>query len=416
MSNQKQNRSIVRVMLTRRMLVSLIMGFSCGLPLLLTMGVLQAWMKEENIDLGLIGLVVLVQIPYTWKFIWAPIVDRYSLPLLGRRRGWLFVSQVALMLSIIGLGFSNPGDNLILMMITAMLVAFFSATQDIVVDAYRREDLPDNELGLGSSLYMSGYRLGNMLASGGGLIMADHMSWAAVYSIMAMCMLVGIVTTIFTPEPDVAEGTPVTLKAAVIDPFVEYFKRSGAIWMLAFILLYKVGDMMASAITIPFYLDIGFTKTEIGAVVKLFGIWAIIGGAIIGGTTIVKLGINRSLWVFGFLQAISTAGFALLAAVGHNVMLLAGVIAFENLSMGMGTAAFLAFMASITDKRFTATQYALLSSLMAIPRVLISAPTGYLAKIMGWEAFFIGCALIAIPGMLLLLKFAPWNEKNHVQN
>ncbi len=392
------------------MLVSLIMGFSCGVPLLLTMGVMQAWMKDENIDLTLIGLVNLVQVPYTWKFIWAPIVDRYRLPLLGRRRGWLLISQVCLMLSIIGLGFSNPGNKLILMMFTAMLVAFFSATQDIVVDAYRREDLPDEELGLGSSLYMSGYRFGNMLASGGGLIMADYMSWPAVYSIMALCMLIGIITTLFTPEPETAAGTPTTLKAAVIDPFVEYFKRSGAIWMLAFILLYKVGDMMASAITTPFYMDIGFSKTEIGTVVKLFGVWAIIAGAIIGGTTIVKLGINRSLWIFGFLQAISTAGFAILARVGHNIFALSGVIAFENLSMGMGTAAFLAFMASITDKRFTATQYALLSSLMAVPRVIISAPTGYLAKVMGWESFFILCTLIAIPGMLLLLKFAPWNE------
>jgi PAT family beta-lactamase induction signal transducer AmpG len=248
-----------------------------------------------------------------------------------------------------------------------------------------------------------------MLASGGGLIMADYMSWTAVYIIMALCMLIGIATTLFTPEPKEVAGTPVTLKAAVIEPFVEYFKRSGAIWMLAFILLYKVGDMMASAITTPFYMDIGFTKTEIGAVVKVFGTWAIIFGAIIGGTTIVKLGINRSLWVFGFLQAISTAGFAMLARIGHSVIALSGVIAFENFSMGMGTAAFLAFMASITDKRFTATQYALLSSLMAVPRVIIAAPTGYLAKIMGWESFFILCTLIAIPGMLLLFKFAPWN-------
>jgi MFS transporter, PAT family, beta-lactamase induction signal transducer AmpG len=394
------------------MLVSLIMGFSCGLPLLLTLGVLQAWMKDENIDLTIIGMVNLVQIPYTWKFIWAPIVDRYGLPFLGRRRGWLLISQLCLMLSIMALGFSNPANNLILMMIMAMLVAFFSATQDIVVDAYRREDLPDDELGLGTSFYMSGYRLGNMLASGGGLIMADHMSWSAVYMIMAICMSIGIATTLFTPEPKQADGTPVTLKAAVIEPFVEYFKRNGAIWMLAFILLYKVGDMMASAITTPFYMDIGFTKTEIGAVVKLFGIWAIIAGAIIGGTTIVKLGINRSLWVFGFLQAISTAGFVLLARIGHSVLALSGVIAFENFSMGMGSAAFLAFMASITDKRFTATQYALLSSLMAVPRVIISAPTGYLAKIMGWESYFFLCTLIAIPGMLLLFKFAPWNEKN----
>lgn len=391
------------------MLVSLVMGFSCGLPLLLTMGVLQTWMKDENIDLTYIGLVNLVQIPYTWKFIWAPIIDRYRIPLLGRRRGWLLLSQIALMFSIIGLGYSDPGSNIIIMIIAAMLVAFFSATQDIVVDAYRREDLTDEELGLGSSFYMFGYRLGMMLASGGGLIMADHMSWSTVYSIMAMCMLVGIITTILTPEPDITPGTPVTLKAAVIEPFVEYFKRRGAIWMLAFIVLYKLGDNMASAITAPFYLDIGFTKTEIGTVVKIFGIWAILAGAITGGTVIIKFGINKSLWIFGFLQALSTACFAVLARVGHSVIVLSGVIAFENFSAGMGTAAFLAFMASITDKRFTATQYAMLTSLMAIPRVIASAPTGYLAKVMGWESFFIACALIAVPGMLLLFKFAPWN-------
>ena len=405
----ENKRSMLRTILSRSMLVSFVMGFSSGLPLLLTMSVLQAWMKDENVDLTYIGLINLVQIPYTWKFIWAPLMDRFNVPLLGRRRGWLLVSQAALMLSIIGLGFSSPGKNIIITIIAAVIVAFFSATQDIVVDAYRREDLHDEELGLGSSLYMSGYRLGTMLAAGGGLILADHIPWAGVYSFMGVCMFVGIITTILTPEPEVAEGTPVTLREAVIDPFVEYFKRKEAIWMLAFFLLYKIGDNMATAITTPFYLDIGFTKTEIGTVVKIFGIWAIIAGAIAGGTIMVKLGINRCLWVFGFLQALSTACFALLARIGHNVAALSGVIAFENISAGMGTAAFLAFMASITDKRFTATQYALLTSLMAVPRVIASSPTGYLAKVMGWEAFFTGCALIAIPGMLLLLKFAPWN-------
>ena len=223
-------------------------------------------------------------------------------------------------------------------------------------------------------------------------------------------MLGGVMTTLITPEPAIAAGTPKTLKDAVIEPFVEYFKRNGALWMLAFILLYKIGDNMASAITAPFYLDIGFTKTEIGTVVKIFGIWAIIAGALIGGSLMVRLGINRSLWIFGFLQAISTACFAVLARIGHSIAALSAVIAFENLSSGMGTAAFVAFMASITNKRFTATQYALLTSIMAFPRVLASAPTGFLAKNLGWESFFIACTLIAIPGMLLLLRFAPWNS------
>jgi len=241
--------------------------------------------------------------------------------------------------------------------------------------------------------------------------MADHMSFAMVYLIMAACMLPGLLTTLMTPEPATLFGTPKSMKDAVIDPLVEYFSRNGALWILAFILLYKIGDTMASAMTIPFYLDIGFSKTEIGTVVKLFGFWATIIGGLAGGVIMLKIGINRSLWIFGFFQAISTAGFALLSRIGENITALASVIAFENLSSGMGTAAYVAFMASITNKKFTATQYALLSSLMGVPRVLASAPTGFFVNQIGWFGFFIVCTLIAIPGMLLLLKFAPWNSK-----
>jgi PAT family beta-lactamase induction signal transducer AmpG len=393
------------------MLVCFIMGFACGLPLLLTISVLQAWMKEEGLDLAVIGMMALVGLPYTVKFLWAPFLDRFTLLFLGRRRGWLLIAQIALIFSIVGLGLTDPGKNPWMVAFAAFLVTFFSASQDIVVDAYRREDLADEELGLGSSLYVNGYRVGMLLASGGGLIMADHMSFSMVYMIMAACMLPGVVTTLLTPEPAAPMGTPKSMKEAVINPLVEYFSRQGALWILAFILLYKIGDTMASAMTTPFYLDIGFSKTEIGTVVKLFGFWATIIGGLIGGLFMLKMGINRSLWVFGFLQAISTAGFAVLAIIGANISALAGVIAFENLSAGMGTAAYAAFMASITNKKFTATQYALLTSLMGVPRVVASAPTGFFAKHMGWESFFIACALIAIPGMLLLLKFAPWSSK-----
>jgi PAT family beta-lactamase induction signal transducer AmpG len=291
-------------------------------------------------------------------------------------------------------------------------VTFFSASQDITIDAYRREDLPDEELGLGSSFYVNGYRVGMLLASGGGLIMADHIPFRAVYLIMALCMLPGVITTILAPEPDNPAGTPGSIKEAVFDPLLEYFRRTGAIWILLFILFYKIGDTMASAMTIPFYLDIGFSKTQIGAVVKLFGFWATIIGSLVGGVIILKIGIYRSLWVFGFLQAVSTACFALLASIGPSVPGLSAVIAFENLSSGMGTTAYVAFMASITDKRFTATQYALLSSLMGIPRVFASAPTGFFANRMGWELFFVFCAMAAVPGMLLLLKFTPWIKNN----
>jgi len=394
------------------MLVSFIMGFSCGLPLLLTITVLQAWMKEEGVDLTVIGFMSLVGLPYTVKFLWAPFMDRFTLPLLGRRRGWLLIAQIFLMCSIIALGLTDPGLNPWMVAVAAFLVTFFSASQDIVVDAYRREDLSDEELGLGSSLYVNGYRVGMLLASGGGLIMADHISFTMVYFIMALCMLPGVITTLLTPEPSTPPGVPKSMREAVVSPLTEYFSRNGALWMLAFILLYKIGDTMASAMTTPFYLDIGFTKTEIGAVVKLFGFWATIIGSLIGGIMMLRLGINRSLWIFGFLQAISTAGFAVLAKIGASVPALAGVIALENLSAGMGTAAYTAFMASITNKKFTATQYALLSSLMGVPRVLASAPTGYFAKQMGWMSFFIMCTLIAIPGMLILLKFRSWGENS----
>jgi PAT family beta-lactamase induction signal transducer AmpG len=398
---------MLKTIFSRRMLVSFIMGFACGLPLLLTITVLQAWMKEEGVDLTVIGFMSLVGLPYTVKFLWAPVMDRFTLPFLGRRKGWLLTAQIALICSIAGLGLADPKD-LWVIAVAAFLVTFYSASQDIVVDAYRREDLADEELGLGSSLYVNGYRVGMLLASGGGLIMADHMSFKMVYFIMAACMLPGVITTLLTPEPPLPSGTPKSIREAIFNPLTEYFSRQGALWILAFILLYKIGDTMASAMTTPFYLDIGFSKTEIGAVVKLFGFWATIIGSLIGGVLMLRLGISRSLWIFGFLQALSTAGFAVLAKIGNSVTALAGVIAFENLSGGMGTAAYVAFMASITNKKFTATQYALLSSLMGIPRVLASAPTGYFAKHMGWVSFFVMCTLIAIPGMLLLLKFARW--------
>jgi len=406
----EKQKSIFKLILSGRMLVALIMGFACGLPLLLTISVLQAWMQEEGVDLTVIGMMALVGIPYTVKFLWAPFLDRFTLPFLGRRRGWLLVAQVALMFSIMGLGLTDPGSNPWLVAFAAFLVTFFSASQDIVVDAYRREDLSDQELGLGSSLYVNGYRIGMLLTSGGGLIMADHMPFSMVYFIMGACMLVGVVTTLLSTEPVTSSGTPQSIKEAVVDPLVEYFSRQGALWMLVFILAYKIGDTMASAMTTPFYLDIGFSKSEIGAVVKIFGFWATIVGSLSGGVFMFRLGINRALWVFGLLQAISTAGFAVLARIGYSIPVLSGVIAFENLSSGMGTAAFIAFMTSITNKRFTAMQYALLSSLMGVPRVLASAPTGFLAKNFGWENFFIFCTLIAVPGMLLLLKFAPWNS------
>lgn len=391
---------ILNSIFNRKMLVALIMGFSCGVPLLLTISVLQAWMKQEGIDLATIGLFSLVGLPYTLKFFWAPIFDRFTLPFLGRRKGWLAASQILLIVSIALLGFTNPSKAPWTVAFAAFLVTFFSASQDIVVDAYRREDLKDEELGLGSSMYIYGYRAGMLLSSGGGLILADKIPFSMVYLIMAASLIPCVAAVVLTPEPVSVEGQPATIAEAVVEPLKEYFQRDGALFILLFILFYKIGDTMASAMTTPFYLDIGFTKTEIGAVVKIFGFWATLAGTFAGGVMMLKLGINSSLWLFGILQALSTACFAWLAVVGHSISLLSGVIAFENISSGMGTAAYVAFMASMTNRRFTATQYALLSSLMGIPRVIASAPTGFIAEHTGWTGFFIVCTLIAIPGII----------------
>ncbi|MCF6282841.1 MAG: AmpG family muropeptide MFS transporter [Candidatus Polarisedimenticolaceae bacterium] len=394
--------SLIKTVFSGRMLITLLMGFSSGLPLLLTMSVLQAWMKLEGVDLKTIGLFALVGLPYTLKFLWAPLLDRYSPSLLGRRRGWLLLAQIGLMLSIVLLAFTSPAVSPLSVAFAALLLTFFSASQDIVIDAYRRESLSDEELGFGSSLYVNGYRVGMLLASGGGLILADFISFTQVYLLMAGFMLIGVATTLFAPEPEAVAGKPQTLREAVIDPFVEYFSRRDALLILLFILLYKVGDTMASHMSIPFYLDIGFSTSEIGSVVKLFGFWATILGGLLGGLLIIRIGIYRALWFFGILQGLSTAGFALLAMVGYSLIGLTGVIAFENLTAGMGTAAFVAFMASLTNRRFTATQYALLSSFMGIPRVFVAAPTGFMVEAIGWVNFFIFCSLIAIPGLMLL--------------
>lgn len=393
--------------LSPRMLVAALMGFSCGVPLLLTLSLLQAWMRREGVDLGTIGLYALVGLPYTLKFLWAPIFDRFRLSRLGRRRGWLLLVQLLLIGAVAALGCADPRQSPRLLALAALAVAFFSASQDIIVDAYRREDLADRELGLGASLYVQGYRVGMLLAGSGGLILADHLPFRLVYLLLAASLVPGLLTTLLCREPPLAEGSPARFRDAVLAPFAEYFRRNRAVAVLAFILLYKIGDQMASTMTMPFYLDLGFSTSQIGTVVKLFGFWATIAGGLLGGVLLLRLGISSSLWIFGLLQALSTAGFSLLAWAGGGLSLLAVVIACENLTGGMGTAAYVAYMASITDKRFTATQYALLSSLMGVPRVLAAAPTGYLAEGLGWPLFFLCCTLCALPGLWLLTRLAP---------
>lgn len=400
----------LKAVVSGRMLVALMMGFASGLPLLLTGSTMQAWLKESGVDLAMIGAAAMIGLPYTLKFLWAPLFDRYTIPLFGRRRGWLALSQLALVLALLGLSISDPASSLWGVAAAALLVTFFSASQDIVIDAYRRESLSDQELGLGSAMFVNGYRVGMLLAGGGGLILADLLTFPKMYQLMALFMGLCILVTLFSPEPREAAGSPRTLREAVVEPFLEFFKRPEAITILAFILLYKLGDTLASAINVPFYLDLGFSKSEIGAIAKLFGFWATLIGGTLGGIWILRIGLYRSLWLFGFLQMASTFGFVLLAQVGYNLPMLTGVIAVENFTGGLGTAAFVGFMGAMTDRRFTATQYALLSSLMGVPRVILSTPTGWMAGEMGWTMFFFLCTVLAIPGLLMIRRFRGWER------
>ncbi len=399
-----------------KMLITFLLGFSSGLPLLLTGGTLQAMMKDANVDLGTIGLFSLVGLPYTLKFLIAPFFDRFAPPIMrtgDRRKGWILIFQLALIVTIAPIGFfsSVQGSALWFMGILAFATAIFSSLQDIVVDAHRREFFEDNELGMASALFINGYRVA-MIASGAiALYMADIWGWKSTYLLMALFMLIGIIGTILAPNTIHDAPPPRTLKDAIVEPFKAYFTRDNAVLILMFILLYKIGDTMAAAMTTPFVLDIGFTKSELATIVKVFGMIATITGGLVGGGVLVRLGINRGLWIFGICQMLATTTFALLAMAGKSHPMLATAIFCENFASGMGTSAYAAFMASITDKRFTATQYALLSSLMGIPRVLVASPTGFIAENLGWINYFFFCALMAIPGILLLLKFAPWKEK-----
>ncbi|WP_293934620.1 AmpG family muropeptide MFS transporter [Iodobacter sp.] len=401
------------LLFSRRMLICVFTGFASGLPLYILLNLVPAWLKSEGVNLKAIGFFALIQFPFTWKFIWAPLLDRYALPGLGRRRGWMLLTQVALLALIASFGLFNPKLDLWSIAYLAMALAFFSASQDIVLDAYRREILSDEELGLGTSVHVNAYRIASLIPGAFSLILADHLPWAQVFMITGLFMLPGIVMTLLVSEPQLVRP-PKTLREAVVEPFYEFMTRHGwrnAIWILAFIFLYKLGDSMATALATPFYLEMGFSKTEIGVIAKNAGLWPAVFGGIVGGVWMLKLGINRALWLFGVVQVLSILGFAWLATMGTDKIALASVIAFEALGVGLGTAAFTAFIARTTDPRYTATQFALFTSLAAVPRTFINASTGWLVEQMGWINFFFLCTALAIPGMLLLFKVAPWNSE-----
>jgi len=401
----------------RRMLITFLLGFVGGLPLLLTGSTLQAWCKEAGMDLTNIGLLALVGIPYTAKFLWSPLLDWLVPPFLGRRRGWLLISQVGLIAALVGMAASQPQTAPLALVACAFAVALLSATQDIAIDAYIIEILPPELYGLGTQIYIVGYRIGMLLAGAGSLILADHMTWRSVYLLMALTMATGLLTTWLASEPKTAGRPPRSLLEAVWHPLRDFFSAQGSLqgrvwWVFAFLMLYKIGGDMATAMTVPLYKDLGYSNTEIGSVAKLFAPAATIVGGLIGGGAVVYMGLKRSLWVFGVFQGVATLSFAWLVATvgasGHPaVWALATAISIEYLAAGLGTAAYTTLMGSLVNRRFTATQYAILSSLMGVPRVFGAAATGWLAERLGWFQFFVFCALAALPGLLILFKISP---------
>ncbi|HET6593025.1 MAG TPA: AmpG family muropeptide MFS transporter [Xanthomonadales bacterium] len=409
-----QRRNWREILFSRRMLTCVFIGFTSGMPLYVLIQLMPAWLRSNEVDLATIGLFALVSLPYTWKFLWSPLMDRFTLPFLGRRRGWALVTQLALLVSIGMLGMFDPRESLQAIIVVVFLVSLFSASQDIVIDAYRRELLADDELGTGNSFFINAYRLSSLVPGSLALILSDLLPWSTVYWVTAGFMLVGVVTTLVIREVSDDSLAPQSLRDAVVEPFREFFRRDGvlaALTILAFMFFYKLGDNMATALATPFYLDMGFSRTEIGAIAKVAAIWSVVAGSIIGGIAMLKLSINRALWLFGAVQLVTILGFAWLSVEGHNPVGLFVVVSAEYLGVGLGTVALTAYIARETSRAFTATQFALFTSFIAVPRTFANASTGFLIEAVGYTSFFLLCTAVAVPGMLMLIKVAPWSEK-----
>lgn len=419
----QENRTfsqIVKTMVSWKMAVMFFFGFSSGFPYYIIKDALKFWMTDAGVDLGTIGLFALVGMPYTLKFVWSPMMDGIVPPFLGRRRGWVLIAQIGLMISIAAMGLMDPVRSLWWIAMLALCVNFFGASQDIALDAFRREYLSTDELGFGTGVWMNAWRLGTFVSIGLAVLTDHNLSWSAVFFILSGIMLVGVITNLLVSEPVVNEPVPVTLKEAVVEPFVEFFQRDRAFLILGFILLYKIGDNMAGTMTIPYVVAMGYTKAQYFVIVKGVGMLGLFGGVLIGGSIMIRLGIAKSLYLFGVLQAVSTALFAVLNIIDHtspfwvdySSSLLGFIVAFEFFATGLGQAAYATYMAIQTNRRFTATQYALLTSLMGVPGVFAAAVTGYIVQFSSWNFFYFFCAAVALPGMLLLLKIAPWAATN----
>jgi PAT family beta-lactamase induction signal transducer AmpG len=372
---------------------------------------LQAWLTVDGVDIRTIGLFSLVGIPYTLKFFWSPVMDRFCPPWLGRRRGWILLTQGILVLGILAMAFTAPAGAPFLMACLALMVAFSSASQDIVIDAYRTDLLEEKERGFGVGLSVTGYRIAMLVSGALALILSDRIGWQNTYILMAGIMSLGILGTVAGPEPRLSLSPPGSMTEAISGPLKEFFSRPAAISILVLIVLYKLGDAFAGTLTTAFLIrGVGFSPADVGTINKGFGLVATIGGALLGGGLMVKIGLFGSLMFFGILQAVSNLSFMVLAWIGKSYIAMIAAVGFENLSGGMGTAAFVAFLMALCNHRFTATQYALLSALASFGRVFVGPPSGFLVNWVGWPQFFFITTLVALPGLILL-----WWMKQQVE-
>lgn len=398
----------IQVFTSRKIASVAFFGFSSGLPLALTSGSLQAWMTVSGVDLRVIGVFSLVGLPYTLKFLWAPVMDRFVPPWLGRRRGWIVCAQLALSAILALMAMADPTAAPAWLAVLALSAAFASASQDIVIDAYRTDILGEKERGAGVAVFVTGYRIAMIVSGAMALILADQIGWERVYLLMAGLMAMCALVTFVSQEPDGMAKAPTTLKEAVEGPLKDYFNRNHAIAILLLIILYKLGDAYAGSLSTAFLIrGVGFSQTEVGAINKGFGLAATIGGALAGGALMARVSLYRSLMGFGILQAVSNLSFTALAVWGKSYPLLFMSVGFENISGGMGSAAFVSLLMALCDRRFSATQYAILSSLSALGRTFVAPTSGFLVEAVGWPVFFIMTAVTALPGLLLLRWLRP---------
>ena len=429
----------------RRIIAIFFLGISSGLPLALVLGTLSIWMAREGVDKTTVGLFSAVTLPYSLKFVWAPVIDRVRFPLLtnllGQRRGWTVATQLALMTGVAAMAMTNPAANPGLMALFALLVSFCSASQDVVIDAYRVELLEEGKIGAGVSSVVFGYRMGMLISGAGALYLVEGLDWSTAYLIMAALIMIGLLTILVSREP--LHGTDAETAArerrvsdylaqrpelagrraavlawfygAVVSPFVDFMTRPQWLVILLFIVFYKLGDSMAGVMTGYFMVELGFTNSEIGSVGKIVGIGASILGFIFGGLLIDRLGMLWALWICGGVQMLSNLMFALQALVGHDMGMLALAVGVENLAGGMGTAALVAYLTGLCNLAYTATQYALLSSVASIGRTFLAAPAGRLAEMLDWAPFFLVTTLAALPGLALLLWLTIAHKRSSIR-